>query len=359
MSNHVYNLNQANSENVYDYVNSEYCTLESLKVKSKNKFSLLHVNIRSLTKNLEKLEELLAGIRTLPDIIAVTETRLKNSMNFGFRLQGCSIEHHDSPTSPGGVALFVKDSLAYRVENKFTIDTPRCENLWLQFDTNKSSTFVIGVVYRHPNSNYEDFQDKLDVTIAKLIATSSKYYICDDFNIDLLKYHEDKRVEAYVHMLHSYGCCIFPNYPTKVTPNSSTLIDHMYTNNDSDDLQNFILVHDISDHYPLFISAGSINPKFHHKKTTRRNLEFFQLEAFLTDLSEIMNEDITKNLYTIPVGNLFKIFIEKFESVLNKHAPLKELSRTEMKFRSKPWLTKGIMNSIKTKNALYKESKKM
>jgi len=26
----------------------------------------------------------------------------------------------------------------------------------------------------------------------------------------------------------------------------------------------------------------------------RRNLEFFQLEAFLTYLSEIMNEDITK-----------------------------------------------------------------
>ena len=136
-------LNQANSENVYDYVTSEYCTLESLKVKSKNKFSLLHVNIRSLTKNLEKLEELLAGIRTLRHIIAITETRLKNSMNFGFRLQGCSIEYHDSPSNVGGVALFVKDSLAYRVENKFMVDTPGCENLWLQFDTKNSNTFLL------------------------------------------------------------------------------------------------------------------------------------------------------------------------------------------------------------------------
>ena len=57
------------------------------------------------------------------------------------------------------------------------IDTPGCENLWLQFDTNKSNTFVIGVVYRHPNSNYEDFRDKLDLTIAKLSATSSKYRV--------------------------------------------------------------------------------------------------------------------------------------------------------------------------------------
>jgi len=57
-----------------------------------------------------------------------------------------------------------------------------------------------------------------------------------------------------------------------------------------------------SDHYPLFTSAGSINSKFHHKKTSRRSLEF----AFLTDLSELMNEDITKNLYTTPVDKLFK-----------------------------------------------------
>ena len=69
-------------------------------------------------------------------------------------------------------------------------------------------------------------------------------------------------------------------------------------------------------------------------------MEFFQLEAFSTDLSEIVNEDITTNLYTTSVDNLH------FESVLNKHAPLKELSRTEMKFRSKLWLTKRIRNSI-------------
>jgi len=37
-----------------------------------------------------------------------------------------------------------------------------------------------------------------------------------------------------------------------------------------------------------------------------------------------MNEDITKNIYTTPVDNLFKIFIESFELVLNKHTPLKK-----------------------------------
>ena len=82
------------------------------------------------------------------------------------------------------------------------------------------------------------------------LVQQAQSIICGDFNIDLMKYHEDKRVEAYVHMLDSYGCYIFPNYPTRVTPTSSTLIDHIHTNNASDELQNFILVHDLSDHYP-------------------------------------------------------------------------------------------------------------
>ena len=35
--------------------------------------------------------------------------------------------------------------------------------------------------------------------------------------------------------------------------------------------------------------------------------------------------------------------------VLNKHAPLKQLSRREKKLSLKPWITKGIYTSIKTK----------
>jgi len=54
---------------------------------------------------------------------------------------------------------------------------------------------------------------------------------------------------------------------------------------------------------------------------------------------------------------LFKIFIENFELVLNKPAPLKELITIEMIIRNKPWLTKGIGISIKTKNSLYKKAK--
>ena len=48
----------------------------------------------------------------------------------------------------------------------------------------------------------------------------------------------------------------------------------------------------------------------------------------------------------------------KFESVFSRtvfdHAPIKILSRKEQKLKAKPWITKGIINSIKNKNVMFK-----
>ena len=46
---------------------------------------------------------------------------------------------------------------------------------------------------------------------------------------------------------------------------------------------------------------------------------------------------------------IIKRFTSSLLEVLNKHAPLKQLSQREKKLSLKPWITKGIYNSIKTK----------
>ena len=44
------------------------------------------------------------------------------------------------------------------------------------------------------------------------------------------------------------------------------------------------------------------------------------------------------------------------ETLLDTYAPIQKLAKAELKLKSKPWLTKGIMNSIKKKNIIYKKS---
>ena len=54
----------------------------------------------------------------------------------------------------------------------------------------------------------------------------------------------------------------------------------------------------------------------------------------------------------------YNIFHKKFQSLVNKHAPLKYLSRKEAKLKQKPWLTRGILTSIRVKRSLLKDVKK-
>ena len=41
--------------------------------------------------------------------------------------------------------------------------------------------------------------------------------------------------------------------------------------------------------------------------------------------------------------------------VINNNAPIREHTKREMKRKKKPWITKGILKSIKTKNILIKQ----
>ena len=53
------------------------------------------------------------------------------------------------------------------------------------------------------------------------------------------------------------------------------------------------------------------------------------------------------------VNDIFIIFTSCFRNTLNKHALGKKSTKRKMKTKCKPWITKGILKSINTKNKLY------
>jgi len=53
------------------------------------------------------------------------------------------------------------------------------------------------------------------------------------------------------------------------------------------------------------------------------------------------------------VNTPFSRFALLFETTLNKHAPLKIMSRRQQQMHRKPWISKGILKSIKTKNTIF------
>ena len=87
------------------------------------------------------------------------------------------------------------------------------------------------------------------------------------------------------------------------------------------------------------------------KQIKKRDLSHFNPDSLNSDLATIDWSCIIKT-HANNVDELFSTFYRNFNKIINKHAPIKTLSRRRIKQFSKPWITKGIRTSIKEKNRL-------
>ena len=69
-------------------------------------------------------------------------------------------------------------------------------------------------------------------------------------------------------------------------------------------------------------------------------------------ISQVKWNNIISN-GTNDIDKMFSFFYNELNKIVNKHAPMKILSRRKAKQCAKPWITKGIRTSIKIKNKLY------
>ena len=108
-----------------------------------------------------------------------------------------------------------------------------------------------------------------------------------------------------------------------------------------------ILVLDVSDHLPTFcVIKGNAHKKTYPRKIVR-DINNFNVEGFCEDVSSKL-ASMLKNQTMTPTSILNII-----TKTANKCAPFRTLSRKQMTLKTKPWLTKDLLNSITTKNELF------
>jgi len=95
----------------------------------------------------------------------------------------------------------------------------------------------------------------------------------------------------------------------------------------------------VSDHFPIFLLlSASIDRK--SEKQIFRCMKNFNLENFLIDFDKALSPWNSNTGST--VHNDFNEFIHIFQTIINKHAPLRKLSRREKQLQAKPWITRGL-----------------
>ena len=79
-------------------------------------------------------------------------------------------------------------------------------------------------------------------------------------------------------------------------------------------------------------------------------------KKLLTDASLIFSLHETNKLIQSEssIDTKFSNLIGKIKEITSKNVPIKKLSKAKLKLKSKPWITKAILKSIKQKNKLYK-----
>ena len=188
----------------------------------------------------------------------------------------------------------------------------------------------------------------------KLRLTQKAIYILDDYSINLLNCYMHQYSGNFLEIMFYHSLTNFINRPTRVTANSATINDNIYSNEMRNDQLTGILYTDMSDHFPIFIIDYSCTtydqPQYIVKRhNTCDNISKCENTLKEIDFSSILDSNDPQHAFTN-----FHDFHDIFSQAHDICIPSKII---KMNYRNKKtWLTNGLKNSIKRKNKLYVKS---
>lgn len=106
-------------------------------------------------------------------------------------------------------------------------------------------------------------------------------------------------------------------------------------------------MYDLSDDLHNFLIFNKFSSLPCNVKIFKRDYSKFDQQALIREIQLIDWETIFVS--NDSACNMFKSFYFKICSIINKHKPVKQLSRREVKLKSKPWISKAPRKSIKIK----------
>jgi len=232
------------------------------------------------------------------------------------------------------------------------------ESIFIEVAISENKSIIIGSCYRpniHPFlTGSEQFNYFIEIFSNLCSSLPSNSYLFGDFNINLLSHSTNRQVSEYIDTLFSYGFLQNVTYPTRVSNVSATLIDHVICNSNLPIRDSFILVHDISDHYPIIFSLNYQQNKSKPKIKLKRNFSDEQMLAFGNALKNIgLNSVLDSN----DPNTAYNDFEGTFVDLFNLFFPPTPIKTSRRNCPIEDWMTKGLLISRNEKLRLFSISK--
>ena len=251
--------------------------------------------------------------------------------------------------SGGGILVYISKSVQYK--RRHDLESDQLEMIFLEILVPNSKSLFLCSAYRPPSAPVS-WVECLANELNKIPSSHNpETILCGDFNIDYLK----GPPRYWQNALEQFDFTQVIVKPTRITENSCTLIDHIYTNRPENFHEVEVPVLAISDHYPVCVTrrATSMKSVKRHCTIQYRDFKHFNEQAFLLDLAH-------SDLYLVesiedPTAALSK-FYEIFLAVIHKHAKIKS-KRVKNNLRPS-WLNTEI-NDARFKRDQYHKAKDM
>ena len=297
----------------------------------------------------------MSGTPYKQDVLALTETSEKDNAGFlsNVELDDFVMFHTASNSSKGGTAIYASKNFDMIDRLEINSNSPEYESTWIEIKNKRSKNIVIASIYRHPHNNFKDFFEYLEKCLNVIAQENKELYICGDFNFDLLKIDSDHVTQHFFNLLCSFGLLPHVLQPSRVTDNTATVIDNIFSNNIPDNIVSGNILLTLSEHFSQFPSITREKVDLKKENIYERDYSNFSNDSFRDDVS-IQN----RNYYHDNVHDSFSDFYIKLEGSVNRHAPLKELSPKEIKMKDKPWLSQVIVKMIKIRNKVFARKKR-
>ena len=191
----------------------------------------LHLNIRSVNRNLENLRLLLENTNVpKTSILGLTETWFSQSPDNLHNINGFNLVTKSRLRKRGGgVAFYIPTQYDYTVHDEMSYMNDILESLFIEIAVPKSKSLTVGIIYRPPQSNQNEFLNIIQDLLQNITLRNKDCIIMGDFNINLLTHNHSPIAHEFLEVVF-LAASFLPliSKPTRVTEHSA-LLDNIFT----------------------------------------------------------------------------------------------------------------------------------
>ena len=347
---------------------SEYYDIDDFhdimkKYNNGKNISILNLNARSLVKNINELTIILSNLPSPFSIITIEESWLNQDLEPLVQIDGYTFipKHKTKCKEGGGIGIYVKNDIDF-IE-RIDISSPKeldgiLDYIFVEIkQTAPLKNILVGVFYRAPGNNtINTITNHFKSFLPKIVKENKTLVLTSDMNINLLKCSSHEPTAYYYDTMLCNGLIPKITVATRTTYRTSTLIDHIFTNENTPD-SSFAgtITTSMTDHFFNFIFLKNSTITKHPKTVTYRAFTEKNIAKFN---EKLMNSDFNQVYNNTCPNKAYDELIEKYTKIMNDTIPMKTTKFDKYKHNVNPWATKGIRNSIKHRDKLHMKIKR-